>query len=55
MIDASVVVGGGFLRFDHEKEEYSGILQLEIAEKIAVKAIGILTTRMPGRQPRATR
>ena len=46
-IDASVVVGGGFLRFDPEKEEYSGILQLEIAEKIAVKAIGLLTTRMP--------
>jgi hypothetical protein len=48
VIDASVVVGGGFLRFDPEKGEYSGILQLEIAEKIAVKAIGMLTTRMPG-------
>ncbi len=47
-IDASVVEGGGFLRFDPEKEEYSGILQLEIADKIAVKAIGLLTTRMPG-------
>jgi hypothetical protein len=46
-IDASVVVGGGFLRFDPGKGEYSGILQLEIAEKIAVKAIGLLTTRMP--------
>jgi hypothetical protein len=41
------VVGGGFLSFDPEKEEYSGILQLEIAEKISVKAIGVLTTRLP--------
>ena len=46
-IDASVVVGGGFLRFDPEKGEYSGILELEIAEKLAVKAIGLLITRMP--------
>ena len=47
VIDASVVVGGGYLSFDPQKEEYGGILQLEIAEKIAVKAIGLLTTRMP--------
>jgi hypothetical protein len=47
-IDASVVVGGGFLRFDAQRQEYSGILQLEIAEKLAVKAIGLLMTRMPG-------
>lgn len=46
-IDANVVVGGGYLGFDPEKQEYSGILQLEIADKIAVKAIGMLTTRMP--------
>ncbi|MCI0388366.1 MAG: hypothetical protein MOB07_06325 [Acidobacteria bacterium] len=46
-IDAPGVVGGGFLRFDSQKGEYSGILQLEIAEKISVKAIGLLTTRMP--------
>lgn len=45
---ANVVVGGGYLSFDPEKQEYSGILQLEIADKIAVKAIGMLTTRMPG-------
>src|SRR5829696_4640144 len=46
-IDANVVVGGGYLSFDPEKQEYSGILQLEIADKIAVKAIGMLMTRMP--------
>ena len=40
VIDAPGVVGGGFLRFDPQKEEYSGMLELQIAEKIAVKAIG---------------
>ena len=46
-IDAQVVLGGGFLRFDPQKEEYSGMLELHIAEKIAVKGIGFLTTRLP--------
>ena len=47
VMDAPVVLGGGFLRFDPQKEEYSGMLELQIAETIAVKAIGLLTTRMP--------
>ena len=47
LIDAPVVVGGGYLRFDPQKREYSGMLELQIAEKIAVKGIGLLTTRMP--------
>lgn len=46
-IDASVVVGGGYLFFDIEKAQYAGVLQLELAKTIAVKAIGLLTTRMP--------
>lgn len=46
-IDAQVVVGGGYLSFDAQKEEYSGVLQLEIAEKISAKALGMLTTRLP--------
>ena len=46
-VNAAVVTGGGFLLFDPQKEEYAGILQLEIAETIAVKAIGLLTTRLP--------
>ena len=45
--DAPSVTGGGFLQFDPAREEYSGILQLEIAETVAVKAIGLLTTRLP--------
>jgi hypothetical protein len=47
VIDAAAVVGGGFLRFDSEKEEYSGMLEVQIAETIAAKAIGLLITRMP--------
>ena len=47
VIDAPVVLGGGYLHFDPQKEEYGGILQLEIAETIAVKAVGLLITRMP--------
>jgi hypothetical protein len=47
-IDSTVVLGGGYLRFDPQKEEYVGMLELQIAEKISVKAIGLLTTRMPG-------
>jgi hypothetical protein len=46
-IDASVVVGGGSLNFDPQKEEYSGMLELQIAEKIGVKGIGLLTTQLP--------
>jgi hypothetical protein len=46
-VNAPTVVGGGFLRFDFQKHEYSGVLELQIAEKISVKAIGLLSTRMP--------
>jgi hypothetical protein len=46
-IDAQVAVGGGFLRFDPPKGEYSGVLQLRIADTIAVNAIGLLSTRLP--------
>ncbi len=44
-IDASVVKGGGFLEI--EDGNYAGILNLDIQEKIAITAIGILTTRLP--------
>jgi hypothetical protein len=46
-IDASVVSGGGFVKFDPDKGEYAGILDLRIVDTIAVKAIGLLITRMP--------
>jgi hypothetical protein len=46
-IDAGVVTGGGYLRFDPDRGEYAGALELEFAGFIAVKAIGLITTRMP--------
>ena len=46
-IDAAVVKGGGYLYFDFDKEEYAGILELTISGFISVKAIGLLTTKMP--------
>ena len=46
-IDAGAVKGGGYLFFDFEKEEYAGVLELSIAKFISVKAIGLITTKMP--------
>lgn len=46
-IDAAVVKGGGYLYFDFDKEEYAGVLELAIAGIVTVKAIGLITTRMP--------
>jgi hypothetical protein len=46
-IAAPGVVGGGFLGFDPQRAEYSGMLQLELADTIAVKALGLLTTKLP--------
>src|SRR5262249_40906177 len=36
--------------FDPEKEQYAGAMQLEF-EGIALKAVGLLTTRLPGGVP----
>ncbi|HEX2209983.1 MAG TPA: DUF6603 domain-containing protein, partial [Longimicrobium sp.] len=45
-VDAGPVKGGGFLFADPEKGEYAGVVQLEL-QGIALKAVGLLTTRMP--------
>ncbi|MEV0972435.1 DUF6603 domain-containing protein [Microtetraspora glauca] len=44
-IDAGVVTGGGYLRFDADRGEYSGVLELELADTLSLKALGLLTTR----------
>jgi hypothetical protein len=49
-IDAGVVTGGGYLYFDPAAGEYAGALELTI-EKIGVKAIGMLSTKMPDGSP----
>lgn len=46
-IDAGVVRGGGYLFIDAERGEYAGALELTFAEFLSLKAIGILSTRMP--------
>ena len=46
-IDAGIVKGGGYLYFDFDKEEYAGVLELSIAAFVTVKAIGLITTKMP--------
>jgi hypothetical protein len=46
-IDAGIVVGGGFLYLDPDKGEYAGVAELSIADVVTVKAIGLITTKMP--------
>lgn len=46
-IDAGIVKGGGYLYFDFDKEEYAGVLELSIVKIVTVKAIGLITTKMP--------
>jgi hypothetical protein len=48
-LDAGVVGGGGFLSFDDP--EYAGILELEALDTIALKVIGLISTRLPSGQP----
>lgn len=45
-MDASVLVGGGFIDFDDVNQRYSGALALQLGE-IGVTAIGLIATRMP--------
>mgnify|MGYP001157895446 FL=1 len=46
-IDGGGFTGGGFLFIDVDKGEYAGGLELEFQGTIALKAIGILNTKMP--------
>lgn len=47
VIDAGVVKGGGYLAIDPERGEYAGVLELSLKGTISIKAIGMLSTRMP--------
>lgn len=48
-VDANgIIKGGGFLSFDKDEARYEGALELDIQNVIAIKAIGILTTKLPG-------
>lgn len=50
-IDAGVVRGGGYLRLDYDRGEYAGALELVFSEFLALKAIGLVTTRNPDGSP----
>ncbi len=50
-IDAGVVKGGGYLYLDFEKGEYAGALELVISDWLALKAIGLITTKNPDGTP----
>lgn len=46
-VDAGIVAGGGFLSIDPDRGEYAGALELEFANFVELKAIGLISTRMP--------
>lgn len=46
-LDTGVIKGGGFLYLDFDKGEYYGALELSFQGVIALKAIGIINTKMP--------
>lgn len=47
-VDAKAVKGGGYVYYDPAKQQYAGVLELEITRLVAVKAIGLISTRLPG-------
>jgi hypothetical protein len=46
-LDAGPVRGGGFLDFDPGREEYAGVVELDLAGIVTVKAVGLIATRLP--------
>lgn len=50
-VKAAAVEGGGYLFFDPARHQYAGILELELGGKIALKAVGLITTRLPDGSP----
>jgi hypothetical protein len=50
-IDAPAVSGGGFLELNYEAGRYLGVCELTLVDVASVKAIGIITTRLPDGSP----
>jgi hypothetical protein len=46
-VDSGPVTGGGFLFHDADNGQYAGVLQLEVLERASLKAVGLLSTRLP--------
>jgi hypothetical protein len=51
VIDAGAVKGGGYLFFDPDRGEYAGCVDLVFSGVVALKAIGIITTKAPDGGP----
>ena len=47
VVDTDVVRGGGYLYLDPDRGIYYGALELKISDMIQVKAIAVITTRLP--------
>jgi hypothetical protein len=45
LVDAKVIVGGGYLEAYPERGEYLGFAQLTLKDQIAIKAYGVILTR----------
>jgi hypothetical protein len=50
-VDGGVVKGGGYLYRDSESGEYAGLLELTVSDWLALKAVGLISTRLPGGHP----
>jgi hypothetical protein len=50
-LDTGVVKGGGYLFIDPDRGEYAGAFELTIQDFLSLKAIGLITTRMPDGRP----
>ena len=50
-LDVGVVKGGGYLFIDPDRGEYAGALELSLFEVVTIKAIGIISTKMPDGSP----
>jgi len=50
-MDAGVLKGGGFLYLDPDKGEYFGAIELTFKELFALKAVGIINTKLPDGSP----
>ncbi|MDQ2957720.1 MAG: hypothetical protein M3Y42_12230 [Actinomycetota bacterium] len=46
-LDAGLAAGGGFISFDPANGRYAGVLDVTIADIIAVKVIAVLDTKLP--------
>ncbi|MEM6269475.1 MAG: DUF6603 domain-containing protein [Bacteroidota bacterium] len=46
-LQSDAIKGGGFLSFDYDNQQYVGMIELSIKDKISVTAIGLLTTKLP--------